>query len=190
MHKPNRKNDDVKVHKASKFVLFLGALMLIVPYFVAGTMIDAILFPKKPVHIITIIFAFIWIYGALEWTNMLYLHANSHNIFTPDDMVFNSMGWSGKTRWDNMKNFGYRKIGRNKHFGIELHTPMRLQKSRFSMGKMDETFLSISNGIPTKGLFDRTSDYDKFAQTDFGRDLLHYAPHLFEGKLTEKAKVG
>ena len=33
-------------------------------------------------------------------------------------------------------------------------------------------------------------DYNKFAQTDFGRDLLHYAPHLFEGKLTEKAKVG
>ncbi len=32
-------------------------------------------------------------------------------------------------------------------------------------------------------------DWDKFATTLFGRDLLHYAPHLFEGKLSEKAKI-
>lgn len=99
------------------------------------------------------------------------------------------------TNWENMSHFGGRSSGKAVQFGIYLHAPIQQEPSNFlervSFGK-ESNFLPITYVMlmPRRwSLGSVTVDSQALSQTQFGRELLHYAPHLFEyGK--EKAKNG
>lgn len=85
--------------------------------------------------------------------------------------------------WDNLSHFGVKHSGRgSSRKGFFLHESLR----KHLLGvEYSQDFFDVSNviNVPTQweGFIKGTVvDLEKFAKTEFGQDLLHYAPHLFE----------
>ena len=106
--------------------------------------------------------------------------------------------------WDSLHNLDILTMPRETVIGIRSAVSITVEENKgvlaalarsFPSGIEDEYFLPLSPiiNIPTRRMSvwsgDTMIDFDKLAQTEFGRDLLHYAPHLFEDS-KEKQKNG
>lgn len=91
------------------------------------------------------------------------------------------------TTWDNVSHLGCHGKGESMSYGIFLHKKVKPEVNGLieSLAYGRESNYILLTGllsIPTQWSFrrDTTIDLDKLSQTDFGRTLMHYAPHLFE----------
>lgn len=91
------------------------------------------------------------------------------------------------TAWDNIDRIGRKNEGDSTTFGIHLHESIQpqvhgwLDKRLFS-ASVDYLRLIPTVKVPTtfKGMEGNVIDMQAFAETDFGQDILRYAPHLLE----------
>lgn len=91
------------------------------------------------------------------------------------------------TTWDNIKSIGRKDEGDSATFGLYLQQPVQPTASswldkRFFSASVDYIRLIPTIKVPTifKGLQGNVIDRQALAETDFGQDVLRYAPHLFE----------
>ncbi len=134
------------------------------------------------------------------------LAVKTYLLVAPSHLQFSNSSYTGAVRWHQVT--GINRI----HYRINNHQAKQ-HWNGFSFDWSGDGFILaeeqlfecvedmppiITDTIPIKECVVIPRRYrgfgaivwDKFAQTDFGRDLHHYAPHLFKGKLPEKAKVG
>ena len=102
-------------------------------------------------------------------------------IITPDGLQFVILGTSGFAEWDNVVRLDNR--------GIHLAQPITVRHNTLArllyMGRAYQC-IPINYVIPIpQGL--RKIKLQEFTETDFGRELYHYVPHLFDG-VDDKAK--
>ena len=97
--------------------------------------------------------------------------------------------------WDNISHFGKRYYGRQQQVGIFLHEQVEpevtgLADKLFFGRKKDFIDLYQLVDIPRRfGIFRRPINFEKLAETDFGRDVAYYAPHLLQEPKKEKPKI-
>lgn len=91
------------------------------------------------------------------------------------------------TTWDNIDRIDRKDEGDSTTFGIFLHEPVSPDVSswldrRLFSSPVDYIRLIPTVTVPTsfKGMKGNMIDLRAFAVTDLGRDIEHYAPHLFE----------
>ena len=167
--KQKRKNKGIHSYhtKRQYAVLFFGLGC----FHIVGGIAEANLL----ITIAGVIFAFIFF-----WMGFWILCGNKF-LITPNGLEFVMFGWQGYTAWENIQEL-------NSH-QLKLKSPIKVQNHILPILGTYRDVIPLVNivDLPKRFLF--RIHWQKLAQTDFGRDLLHYAPHLFEGKLTEKAKV-
>ena len=89
--------------------------------------------------------------------------------------------------WDNMRAIERKNEGDAATYGIQLHEKVEVEIN----GWFDKFFYGSSTdyirltgivNVPMRfaGLKGNVIKLDEFAETEFGQDLMHYAPHLFE----------
>ncbi len=134
------------------------------------------------------------------------LNCKTYLLVTPSHLHFGNSSYTGIVAWEQI--IGITRI----HYRIHNHQTSEnlhgytydwlgdgfLLDEKQSFQSVEDVPPILTHSIPIGDCVSiprhywgfGAMDWDKFAQTDFGRDLLRYAPHLFEGKLSEKAKVG
>lgn len=110
--------------------------------------------------------------GMVYWAYHMFV--NDSLIVTPDGLQFVILGTSGFAGWDNMVRLDKRGIHLEQPITVSHNTLTRL----LYMGRAFQC-IPINYVIPIpQGL--RKIKLREFAETDFGRELFHYAPHLFD----------
>lgn len=91
------------------------------------------------------------------------------------------------TTWDNMDTIERKNEGDSATFGIYLHEPVQPEAHNWLDKRLFSTPVGYIRLIPTvtvpttfNGLQGNVIDRQAFAETDFGQDLLRYAPHLLD----------
>ncbi len=91
------------------------------------------------------------------------------------------------TTWENIDMIGRKDEGDSTTFGIYLHEPVQSEVTswldkRFFSVPVDYIRLTPTIRVPTtfKGLGGNVINRQAFAETEFGRDVLRYAPLLLE----------
>ena len=102
---------------------------------------------------------------------------NDRLILSPDGIDFVILGTSGFAEWDDMVEFDVRNIRLSQPIDVSHNTLKRL----FSLGK-GYRCIPVFHIIDIPQSLRGKLKLEEFAETDFGRDLYHYAPHLFDGK--------
>jgi hypothetical protein len=93
------------------------------------------------------------------------------------------------TTWDNISHFGIRHGGKNQQRGLWLHEAVQPEASgieKLLFGRKTN-FIALAQYVPLpkKDIFSREIDTGKLLETEFGKTVYEYAPHLFD---VEKAK--
>lgn len=93
------------------------------------------------------------------------------------------------TTWDNISHFGLRWAGRNQQRGLVLYEDVQPQAGGIEklFYGWKTKFLSLTPfvNLPRKGIFSMEVDTEKLLETEFGKTIYEFAPHLFD---SEKAK--
>lgn len=91
------------------------------------------------------------------------------------------------TSWNNIEAIGRNNEGDSTTYGIYLHETIQPEASdglskRFFSAPVEYIRLIPTVVVPTKlkGTDGNVIDWQAFAKTDFGQDILRYAPHLLE----------
>jgi hypothetical protein len=107
-------------------------------------------------------------------------------IVSDDGIELQCGGICAFTPWDNISHIDVKGSGNSQQHGIYLHNKIKpevngwVEKLLYSS---ETDFLPIGEviNLPTRwGLFHYPIDYEKLADTEFGQDLLNYAPHLLQ----------
>jgi hypothetical protein len=133
------------------------------------------------------------IYGFILWI-LLISSTQQHLAIYENGLEYRMGGNRRFSRWEDMRHFEIRPQGKSSVIGIySSHIEKRHEGSfierLLSSSHNDLIPLSVVH-VPSRRINWWTRsivDTEKFAETDFGRELLHYAPHLFEDG-EEKAK--
>jgi hypothetical protein len=93
------------------------------------------------------------------------------------------------TAWDNISHFGIKHGGKNQQRGLWLHEAVQPEASGIEklLFGWKTNFISLAQYVPLpkKDIFSREIDTEKLLETEFGKTVYEYAPHLFD---VEKAK--
>jgi hypothetical protein len=107
-------------------------------------------------------------------------------IFVTDEGIGVNGLHRGFITWDALEKFAWAGSLKNRIWGIRTIRSLDYQ-SGFWSGLLGGNFIPLSHVIgrpsPAKVemlVMEIGVNLDKFAETPFGQDLLHYAPHLFE----------
>jgi len=186
-----RKPEIHKRYTYHKFQFILGIGVWIIIFV---TLIGfAIITLSQPISPLWLILFFFMIAGGVGFTVYVYELRRSYLMVTPYGIEFRIIGQCGTISWDNLKSISKRRISRSSTvYGFDLFKPITLESPFINVGNSTETFIEISTviDIPQKGFIFSDVDYPQFLQTQFGQDLMMYAPQIYEGKLPErKVKV-
>lgn len=141
-------------------------------------------------------FLLLFFYAFIIWLLMISM-SQQHLAIYEDGLEYRMGGNRIFSRWEDLQRFESRASGKSRILGIATLAVEKRQEGnafeRFLLMGRYENFIPLQIvRVPTRwdGCWTgMVVDSAKFAETDFGRELLHYAPHLFEyGK--EKAKNG
>jgi hypothetical protein len=131
------------------------------------------------------------LFGFVGW--FAFIQATQMTLTVRDDSLEYRLG-SGvaSTSWDNLARFGRSNSLRVVTMGLVLRHKIQQQVrggklDRAFFGEEPVTFIPLSDIVSVPTIYDKQSkkrrvDTEKLAETPFGQELLHYAPHLFEGK--------
>jgi hypothetical protein len=104
-----------------------------------------------------------------------------------DDKGITSVCWGTVyTTWENLREFGYARFGKNTFIGIVTKQPTSFTQNWYE--HLNASHIDFTHFIPLtpiiflkqKYLLKPGYDWDTFAKTPLGQDLLYHAPHLFE----------
>jgi hypothetical protein len=189
------KNDEmlIKVYKPTRIMLFLywfwGIPFLAIFTFLIWSIFDRNQFDRASVcwlAVISIMQAYLlWYLYTFSFRTRLILYKDGLELQQGSAHFF--------AAWEHLSHFGGKKIGKAFRVGIYLHKIVQPEVKgildRFHFG-WPSNFLPVTTVIllPRRwlGLF---VDTEKLLETEFGRDLLHYAPQVFE-VAKEKVKNG
>jgi hypothetical protein len=111
-------------------------------------------------------------------------------IVRDDGLEFYASGVEGFTTWDNLSEFAFVAIERNRENVIRYADRVTVTAHPFmkitGFSAVMENWLPLQYWalIPRKSSVKLEMDVEKFKKTPLGKDLLHYAPHLFEEEKT------
>ncbi len=107
-------------------------------------------------------------------------------IISEAGVEYYASGVHGRTTWDNLDAFAFVAIERNRENVIRYTERVDVNAHPFmkitGFDHVMERWLPLQYWaiIPRQSNFNLEMDREKFKQTPLGKDLLHYAPHLFE----------
>ena len=178
-----------------------GSLMrlfiLLIALFVAGMHAfilrnlggDATGFPMFMFALILMFDAFFLWFGIIFTTQ-------TRVLVSEDGIELQRGGARAFTSWDNISHFGVKGGGKNQQRGVYLYQKIKPEVSglaeRLFFG-WETDFLPIGQviNLPTRwGFFRNPINHEKLADTEFGQDVAYYAPHLLDGEVAEKEKIG
>ena len=184
--KTKRKNDDRRVYHTSNHLIFLHVLMhfAVICILIMFILVADHSFPFL-FNLLSMILCLMWM-GFILWKSYWVVYGNRF-IVTEAGLGFFIFGKSGFTAWDNLQAIHFQE-GSSDKYGIQLKEPISIEKSPIRVGRTNETYIDLEPIIPLPTKLWRWLgvNWDKFAKTDFGLDLQHYAPQLFKGKLKIK----
>jgi hypothetical protein len=188
MDKEMRKNEDVipiKVYK-QKGMLYWGLVFIIV---IIGIHFMVIASPLVEDSMTTwIINGFVMLLYSSFFFTLFVLAGRTSLAIYEEGIEWRRGGSSMFATWDNLSHIGAKNEGDATTHGIFLHRQIESKVNSW----VDKHFFALSGDyirltgfvkvpINFKGLLKGSEiDFDEFAKTEFGQDLLHYAPHLFE----------
>lgn len=129
------------------------------------------------------------LFGLFIWVNVI--QATQMSLTLREDGLERHFGSSMIfSSWHNLSEFTIQSSGRNSITGISLKS---LVKQEVSGGKVErkifgtdlQNFIRLCDVVRVPVLYDKKAkkqrvDIEKFVLTPFGKDLMQYAPHLFE----------
>lgn len=189
MEKTKRKNRVRKVYKpeGSQFWgLVFGLVFLVFHFFVMTSFWN-----ESSAWFITLFLMPVYTF----WIWSTIIEATQTRITFYDDGLELQRGGSRLfSTWENMRHIGAKSRSRNSTYGIFLSNEVQPDNVGLIEGLVyghssDYIELSSIIKVPTKNSWtNRKIDLDKFAQTEFGQDLMRYTPHLFEKGKKVKTK--
>jgi hypothetical protein len=187
-----RKNDSGQIYTPGLpmrlFTLLMGLFAAGVhAYIVRMWRIDDPTFPIAFLLFILLFDAWMLWYG--------YIFMTQTRVFVSEEGIELQRGGSRQfAAWENISHFGIKGGGKNQQRGIYLYDKVTPQTSgiaeRLFFGRKTAFIpIGLALNLPTHwGFFRKDINLEKLAQTDFGRDVAMYAPHLLEEAEKDKRK--
>jgi hypothetical protein len=184
------KNDEmpIKVYKPSgmrKFILVVAIIFIMIHFIImfrAGSDLGGMMLVFIPFYALLL-----WILIIQSTQQYLAFYESGLEYRIGNNRIF--------SRWEDLRSLEIRGSGKSRTVGITTTALEKRQEGngleRILVG-YNTDFIPLSVlSVPTQrdGWTSLAVDTESFAQTDFGRELLHYAPQLFE-VAKEKAKRG
>jgi hypothetical protein len=191
MDKLKREDSSIKVYKPTGLMLFLywfwGLPLVAIFTFLEWGIFDRNQFDRSSLGMLAVIFIMqaylFWFLYTISFRTRLILYREGLELRQGSSHFF--------VEWGNLSHFGGKKNGKAFQLGIYLHKIVHPDVKgildKFHFGQPNN-FLPLTNIVLVPRLWLGIAvDTEKLAKTEFGRDLLHYAPHLFE-ESKEKVK--
>jgi hypothetical protein len=138
---------------------------------------------------------FVPLYGYVFWSLIIGISQTSITVYE-DGLEWQRGGAKLFVRWEDLYELGRKPAGGSVSFGIYLNHSIEPEVNGFAEKLI---FGRATNFITLTGIVDVPSywagfgkgqmlDTYKFADTEFGRELMRYAPHLFRDNTDIKGK--
>ena len=127
--------------------------------------------------------------GGLAW--FLFMQATQMALIVHENKLEYHFGSARvETQWNNLNSIEIQRSGRRSQIVLMLKNPVKqkvigghLDKMLFGEHQVSSITLSDIMRTPMKKVdksYPTVIDFEKLKKTDFGSDLLEFAPHLFE----------
>jgi hypothetical protein len=195
MDKLKHEDAPIRVYKANPFLYVLIVMISFFWLMIASVPFLMALVTLQSSHMLAAIVFFLVISGMgfvvfYPFTNVMKEKISVYE----DGLEYSSPEKTLFSRWDDLASFGLEppQYSRATIWGIYANAISKQKEGESFSVKGDFFFPLNVLSVPTRwsGGYLRGSfvlDTESFARTDFGRELLHYAPHLF-AEAKEKAK--